>query len=190
MAGLEAAAFVLNTVDASYKVIAAAVAYGQKVKAAKECMKSIRSEVDDITELLNDLHLRACKASDSHDDSQVQQWASLHNISSRESTVSLIRLELNTILDFLNAQKLSKIENLLWPRKLKKVEKSMQLIAKQKERLSERLRIDTASVHIEKALSSPISALKRSRFQTIETDKKIAKIARSGRSVYNIYLVL
>ena len=146
MSGLEAAAFVLNATDTSYKVIAAAVEYGQKIRAAKEYTESIRSDVHEITKVLDDLHLRACKAKESEDASQVQQWTSLRDIDCRESPVSQIRLELNTILGLLTTQKMSRIEHLLWPRKLKKVEKSMLLIAKQKERLSEKIRIDTGSV--------------------------------------------
>ena len=146
MSGLEAAAFVLNATDASYKAIAAAIEYGQKVKAAKEYTQNIQSDVHEITNLLDDLHLRACKAKESDDASQVQQWTSLRDIDSRDSPVSRIRLELNTIQGLLTTQKLSKIEHLLWPRKLKKVEKSMLMIAKQKERLSEKMRIDTGLV--------------------------------------------
>ena len=148
MSGLEAVGLILNATDTSYKVIAAALEYEQKVRTAKTCSENIRSEVLEITKLLDDLHLRARKAEESDDGSHIQQWTSLRDLDCNDSPVSQIRMELNTILGLLTTQKMSKIEQLLWPRKLKKVEKSMQSIVKQKKRLSDKMKIDTGSVMI------------------------------------------
>ena len=141
MSGLEAAAFILNASDVSCKVIAAAIDYGQKVKAARQQMESLRCEMREVSKLLDDLHTRATKAKE--DDGTLEQWPSLKNIDEKDSPMSRMRLELCAVLDLLGSQKMSTVEHLLWPRKMKKIEKSMQQISKQRDVLIERMKIDT-----------------------------------------------
>lgn len=143
MSGIEIIGLVLNASDVSFRVISAAVEYGQKVKGAARQTEAIQDEVQDVSKMLDSLHLRAKEAKESND--ALQQWPSLKDIDGRGSPLMQIRLELNVLLDLLNTKKMSKIEQLLWPRKLKKVERSLHLIAKQKEVLMQKMTVDTGS---------------------------------------------
>ena len=143
MSGVEIIGLVLNASDVSFRVISAAVDYGQKVKGAARQTEAIRNEVQDVSKMLDNLHLRAKEAKESKD--ALKHWLSLKEIDSRGSPLTQIRLELNVLLDLLSARKMSKIEQLLWPRKLKKIEKSLCLIAKQKEVLMQNMTVDTGS---------------------------------------------
>lgn len=144
MSGLEIIALVLNASDISCKVIAAAVDYGQKVRVASKQTEEIKNETQNISKLLDDLHARAEKAKESG--SPLHQWPSLKDLDSKGSPLMQMKLELGIVLDLLSLKRASKIEQLLWPRKAKKVEKSMQLIAKQREALVQSMMIDTGSV--------------------------------------------
>ena len=144
MSGLEIIALVLNASDISCKVIAAAIDYGKKVRIASRQTEEIKNEVQKVSKLLDDLHARAEKAEESG--SPLRQWPSLKDIDSKGSPMMQIKLELKIVLDLLSTKKASKIEHLLWPRKAKKVEKSMQSVIEQREALVQRIMVDTGSV--------------------------------------------
>ena len=141
MAGVEAVGLALNAADVGYKVVTAAISYGQKVKTAKQHTENIRNDVKEIIGLLDSITARATKYKKS--DGSVHQWMSLENIDSCFSPVQRIKQDLETVLDLLSNIKMSKFEQLMWPRKLKKVEKLMQSIAKQKAILTEKVQIDS-----------------------------------------------
>ena len=141
MSGVEIVGLVLNASDVSLRVMSAAVAYGKKVKGAAQQSEAIRGEIQDVSEMLKSLHMRAKEARTSND--ALEEWPSLKDIDRKGSPLRQIRQELNVLLDLLSTKKISKIEHLLWPRKLKKAEKSLQLITQQKEVLMQRMTVDT-----------------------------------------------
>ena len=157
MSGLEIIALVLNASDISGKLIAAAIEYGRKVRVASKQTEEIKNETQNISKLLDDLQARVEKAKESG--SPLHQWPSLRNIDSKSSPLMQIKLELEVVLELLSTKKASKIEHLLWLRKAKKVEKSMQSITKHREALVQTMMIETGSVQLltcYNALSYPL----------------------------------
>lgn len=141
MAGIEAISLALSAADVGYKVVTAAINYGQKVGAARQQTENIRHDVKEIIDLIDNVRARANKYKES--DGSVHQWKSFQDLNSCLSPLQQIEQNLETVLKLLSNYKMSKLEQLMWPRRLKKVEILMQSVAKQKAVLAEKVQIDT-----------------------------------------------
>ena len=182
MSGIEAVGLALDATGLSYKVIAAAIDYSRKVKTAKQHTEKIRHEVSEIIELLNSVHSRAsaCKKADG----SVHQWISLEDVDGSTSSLQQIRQDLEAILEHLSSPKLSKLEQFTWPKKLKKIEKLMQSVAKERGIIVEKMQIDSGFVVFPSKFALKYSE-KLYRFQSIETDRKVAQLIKISESMYN-----
>ena len=181
MAGVEAVGLALNATDIGYKVVTAAIKYGQKVRSARQQTEIIRHDVKEIIELLDNIRARAAKHKES--DGSAHQWMSLQDMDSCFSPLQRIKQALETVLDLLNNSKMSKLEQLMWPRKLRKIEMLMQMIAKEKAILAEKIQIDTGQVDTDACLIYHIN-FPITRFQTLETDKKVSELISITESKY------
>ena len=144
MSGLEAAALVLNASDIGQRLLTAAYDYGKKVRKAQEQTDRLRGEVEQLLKVLGDIHTRAVNLNNSNGlTSQKNDFKSLQYDG---SPLTQLLADLKSLLNLLGSRKLSKIEQMVWPRKCAKLDTRLNSIANQRRILMRKVLVDTGSV--------------------------------------------
>ena len=144
MAELGVVASIVNVVDLASKVTVAAAKYAEKVKNASADMAWIGSEVQHLHDILQQLHEKSQNVNKSN--TALKQWQSFAAMENKEASLVKSRTVLNSLLKQLESIKLSKLDRLLWPVKVKKLEKDLEIVTRQKSQYMDILSIDVALV--------------------------------------------
>ena len=146
MSGLEAVALVLNASDIGQRLLTAAYDYGKKVRNAQEQTERLRREVEQLLKVLGDIHTRAVALESS--DGTASQKNSFESLKSDGSPLIQLLADLKSLLNLLGSRKLSKIEQMVWPRKCAKLNARLSSIANQRRLLMDKILVDVGSVSI------------------------------------------
>lgn len=144
MAELGVVASIVNVVDLASKVTIAAAKYAEKVKNVSADMARIQSEVQHLHDVLQQLHEKSQNANISN--AALKQWQSFAILDNKEASLVKSRTVLNSLLKQLDYPRLSRMDRLLWPVKVKKLERDLEIVTSQKNQYLDILSIDIALV--------------------------------------------
>lgn len=146
MAEIAVAASIIAVIRLSKEVTTQAFKYGQTAKNAKKDIERIEGEVRGIGNVLIKLRDLAHRAEKSG--RPLDYWPTLASIKQKGGPLSQCESSLNCLLEELApVNGLGKMkERVLWPYKMKRVEKTLQAIAQQRKLFMEALNIEQVCV--------------------------------------------
>ena len=144
MAELALISSIISVVQISQDVITHAYKYGKAVKEAKEDMKRVQSEVQDLENILKKLESLARRAMASG--RSLALWPTLVSLQDADSPLHKCHLYLTSLQPALAPVSLWERFNAraLWPHRQKEINKTLQALKQQKTHLAEALNIDQA----------------------------------------------